>query len=441
MKKITKHLFLLALFALPFSVSGQHPLLQSGPMTGYSEMLEVMLWVQTKAPADVRIRYYPEEKPQESHWTNKEKTAKASGFTAHLIADTLTPGTAYRYTVYINGEKVDLPYEARFQTLELWKWRKDAPDFSFVAGSGTYINEKRFDRPGEPYGGAYEIYKPMLADQPDFMLWLGDNIYLREPDWNSRTGIHHRYTHTRSLEVMQPFLAGMHHYAIWDDHDAGPNNTNKSFWNMDETLRAFQDFWANPSYGVKDTKGAFTSFNWNDADFFLLDNRYYRDPNYLKKEGKTMLGKEQREWLLNALVSSNARIKFVVLGGQFLNDVGKYETYTNYGFAEERQQIIDFIYRHELENVIFITGDRHHSEYSVLKEKGKPTIHDVTVSPLNSGAHISDENNSLRVEGSLVQVRNYGMFEVTGPKEDRKVVFYFRDSEGNTLYRNEIALE
>ena len=52
---------------------------------------------------------------------------------------------------------------------------------------------------------------------PDFMLWLGDNTYLRESDWNSRTGFIKRYPHTRALSELQPLLASTHHYATWDD--------------------------------------------------------------------------------------------------------------------------------------------------------------------------------------------------------------------------------
>ena len=94
------------------------------------------------------------------------------------------------------------------------------------------------------------------------MLWLGDNIYLREPDWNSWTGIIHRYTHDRATPQLQPFMASVHNYAIWDDHDFGPNDSDKSFWNKNLTLKAFKLFWANPSYGTGDIKGTTTSFQW-----------------------------------------------------------------------------------------------------------------------------------------------------------------------------------
>ena len=73
-----------------------------------------------------------------------------------------------------------------------------SPDFRLATGSCTYINEPELDRPGKPYGGDYQIFDAMVAQKPDLMVWLGDNAYLREADWSTRTGIYHRYSHTRS---------------------------------------------------------------------------------------------------------------------------------------------------------------------------------------------------------------------------------------------------
>jgi hypothetical protein len=124
-----------------------------------------------------------------------------------------------------------------------------------ATGSCAYINEAAYDRPGNPYGSEYEIFEAINESKPDFMIWLGDNMYLREPDWNSWTGITKRWTHSRSVPEMQPLLASAHHYAIWDDHDYGPNNSDRGWWNKNQTYEAFQLFWANPSYGIGDMKG------------------------------------------------------------------------------------------------------------------------------------------------------------------------------------------
>jgi alkaline phosphatase D len=438
MKRFLSVIIILFLFN---GLIAQKELLQSGPMPGYSEMLEVAIWVQLNDEAEVRISYWPTNKPNNVHYTNLVLTAKESAFTALLIADTLEPGINYNYQLEINNSPVDLPYPTTFQSQQLWKWRTEPPDFSFVMGSGTYINEIKYDRPGKGYGDGYQIFNSMAKIKPDFMIWLGDNIYLREPDWNSKTGIIHRYTHTRSLPEMQAFLASTHNYAILDDHDFGPNDSDRGFWNKNQTMVAFELFWANPSYGAGNIKGAITSFQWGDADFFLLDNRSFRSPNRRKTGERTQLGENQIQWLFDNLVSSYGTFKFIVMGGQFLSTSPTYESYSNYGFDAERQRIIDYIYEEDIQNVVFLTGDVHFSEISVLRTEGEPIIWDITSSPLNSGVntHAREKDNKLRIPESVIMERNYTELKLSGPIENRKILVNYYGSDGDLIWNYEIA--
>jgi len=421
----------------------QNELLQSGPMVGYSEMLEVPVWVQTKKAASVTMKYWNAENSDNIYMSNIFKTKKDDAFTALLIADSVTPGNKYFYDIYIDDEEIVLPYEKSFQTQSIWKWRTDPPNFSFVMGSGTYINEDRYDRPGKRYGDGYQIFNSMLELNPDFMLWLGDNVYLREPDWNSKTGIYHRYTHSRSTPEMQAFLASTHNYAILDDHDFGPNDSDRGFWNKNETLKAFELFWANPSYGVGDINGAITSFQWGDADFFLLDNRTYRSPDKRKTGEKTQLGEDQLQWLFDNLSSSHGTFKFVVMGGQFLSTSPTYESYTNYGFDKERKRIINYIYEENIKNVVFLTGDVHFSEVAVLRKKGMPTIWDITSSPLNSGVNTKakEKNNTLRIDESVIIERNFAELKLSGIIEERIIDITYFDGDGNKIWNYSISRE
>lgn len=436
------HSFIIIFFLWGSSMA-QSSLLQSGPMLGYSEMKEVAIWVQTNQEAEVFIEYWISGHPDTAWLTNTYLTSKQDGYTALLIADTLEPGNKYDYRLYINYELVNLSYATTFQTQPLWKWRTNAPDFGFAMGSGTYINEAKYDRPGKGYGDGYQIFNSIIQKHPDFMIWLGDNIYLREPDWNTWTGIIHRYTHTRSLPEMQSLLASIHNYAILDDHDFGPNDSDKGFWNQTQTLKAFELFWANPSYGVADIKGAITAFQWSDCDFFLLDNRTHRSPNRRKTGEKTQLGEDQLQWLFDNLTSSYGTFKFVVMGGQFLSNTGMYESYTNYGFEKERQRIIDFIYAEDIQNVVFLTGDVHFSEISVLKKEGEPIIWDITASPLNSGSNKNavKQNNTLRIPESVITVRNFTLVNVVGPKKERTLQIQYFDGNGQLLFDYDIIQE
>ena len=412
--------------------------LQSGPMLGYADFQEVAIWLQTDGPAEVQIEYYPKSNPTEKHYTASVTTQKIDGYTATLIADEVKPSTAYEYKIAVKGDWLDIPYPLTFKTQEHWQYRKDPPAFSFLAGSCVYINDSLTDRPGKPYGQSTDIFKNMSSEDAEFMLWLGDNTYYREVDWNTRSGMLYRNTQTRSEKDLQPFLAKMHHYAIWDDHDYGPNNSDLSFWNKETSKEIFSLFWANPSYGIAGVPGISSMFTWNDIDFFLLDNRYNRSVNERKTGERSILGKEQLKWLKNALVSSQAPYKFVAMGGQFLNNAGVYESYTNYGFDKERQDIIDFIYAENIEGVIFIDGDRHHTELSKLSSEGKPTIWDITVSPLTSGAHMSDEINGLRVPETYVGEQNYAQITVSGTRKNRLVAVKIKDKTGKVIWTQEL---
>jgi len=401
-------------------------------MVGYSHKREVALWIQTTESADVLFEYWEKEYPEKVFSTNSILTAKESGFTATIIADRVEPGRNYTYIPVINNIPVDLGRLLEFQTQSHWEYRTDPPDFSFAAGSCSYINEPKYDRPGKSYGGEYYIFESILDKNPDLMLWLGDNVYFREPD-DSKTGVYHRYSHDKSIPELQGLLGSVHHYAIWDDHDYGPNDSDKSFNGKDITLQAFKDFYANPSYGL-DGKGITTQFSWSDVDFFLLDNRFFRTSKNRKTSKKEILGEKQIDWLINSLLYSKAPFKIIAIGGQFLNPVKAYENHSNW--EEERQLIIDLMTQENIPGVIFLSGDRHFSEVTQMPRVGSYDLYDFTVSPLTS--HYCDicvdEKNYNRVKDSGVFQRNFAIFKVFGDRGDRQLRYAIHDSMGNELW-------
>ncbi|MDX2249211.1 MAG: alkaline phosphatase D family protein [Bacteroidia bacterium] len=431
--------FLLSISAFGLFAQTEENLLLSGPMVGYSEMREVLLWAQTNGPAQVQFEYSTGEGATTIYRTEIYPTRLSEAYTARLIADQVKPGQIYSYKLLINGKEVPRPYATTFQTPPLWQWRTDPPEFSFALGSCSYINDEPYDRPGKPYGGDYRIFESIHRKNPDLMVWLGDNTYLREADWYSNTGIVHRYTHTRNLPELQPLLASTAHYATWDDHDYGPNDSDHTFRDKDLTYRAFQLFWGNPSYGVEGQRGVTTTFEWGDAQFFLLDNRYFRDPNNKKSEKRSMLGETQLRWFIDALISSKAKIKFVCIGGQIINDSGQFENYSAMA-PEEREYILNTIASEGIKNVIFLTGDRHHAEFSVYEKYGIK-IYDFTTSPLTAGVHNQpEEPNTLRVPGSYFGQRNFAMIEVSGQRTARKVKLSLFDTDGKPLWSREIEM-
>ena len=422
------------LFSLMFISTYAQDLINSGPMVGYSTMQEVLLWVQTEERANVHFEYYEINNPKVKFSTDKIETEKKNGYVAKLIADQVVPGKKYKYEVYINNYKIERNYAMEFQTQELWKWRTDPPDVKFIIGSCSYINEPKFDRPGKPYGSNFEIFNSINKKNPDFMLWLGDNTYLREPDWNSRTGFIKRYSHTRAFPELQPLLASTHHYATWDDHDYGPNNSDGSFWLKETASEIFKLFWGNPNYNVTGKGGITGFFQWSDLDFFLLDNRYHRTANNNLTGNRQMLGKDQIDWLINALSFSQASFKFVAVGGQVISNGVVYENYATY--PDERKYLLDKIREAKIEGVIFLDGDRHHTILSKMQEtKNVYPLYDLTCSSLTAGVNNDNEPyNSFKLEETFVNVNNFGMLNVTGPTNDRELTIQIFDKDGKELW-------
>ncbi|WP_076639914.1 alkaline phosphatase [Lewinella sp. 4G2] len=414
-------------------------LIQSGPMLGYNEQREAMIWVQTQRPAQVKVAYTNDA--GERRETATVSTNSESAYTAKLVANAVEPGEHYTYEVIVNGKAMTFPYPTEFTTQPTWRWRGDAPDFTVALGSCTYVNEAKYDRPGTGYGDNYKIFKAINEKQPDAMIWLGDNTYLREPDWYTRTGYQRRYTHTRSLPEMQALLARTHHYATWDDHDYGPNNSDRSWVNRELAKETFDLFWANPSSGLKEneirngTRGITTQFRYNDVDFFLLDNRSFRTPNdQVRGDNRTLLGQTQLDWLIDNLVFSDAPWKMVCVGGQVLNSFAGHENYVNLA-PEELRYLLARITEENIEGVVFLTGDRHHSELSELKLANGATVYDVTISPLTAGiAGSQDEVNRNRVEGTHVLKNNFGLLKFSGPAGARRLTVGAYDVLGEVIW-------
>lgn len=428
MKRILIALFL----AAPLLASAQ---IKSGPMLGYSEMKEVLVWVQTEKPADVSIQYW-EKGDKTIHKTDPVHTEKTTAFIARIIADEVTMGKKYAYEVLVNGKKMAFDYALEFQTQELWQYRKDPPAFSFLFGTCNYVNEEATDRPGRPYGGADEVYASMYAKKPDFMLWGGDNFYYREPDY-TRTGMIHRNDHARAVKSIQPLLGSVHQYAIWDDHDYGPNDADRSFPLKYTSLEMFKMYWGNSNFAFPN-EGITGKFQWADVEFFLMDDRWNKAPNELNDPNKDYWGAKQMTWLLDQLSTSRASFKIIVNGGQVVSPAKVFENMANY--EAERTYLLKELKNRKIPGVLFFTGDRHISDLNKLEREGTYPLYDLTVSPMTAGKAdaVKLDYNETLVPGTLVQERAFSKIEVTGPLKDRTLTITLFNVKGEVLWIKEL---
>ncbi|HEU4609236.1 MAG TPA: alkaline phosphatase D family protein [Chitinophagaceae bacterium] len=414
----------------------------AGPMPGMVELRTAKIWVEVKPGNTVSCWYWKKAAASEVKRLDL-KTDPGQWYTP-VVFDlvNLEVNTSYDYAITVNSAASKRPTHAdgSFQTQDLWQWRKPAPDFSFLTGSCAYFNEPVYDRPGKPYGQDSSIFLTMANEKASFMLWLGDNWYTREADYFSRWGLWYRAHHDRSLPILQPFLKAMPQYAIWDDHDYGPNNGDKSFIYKDESLDIFKHYWANPSYG-QDGRGIFTKFSYSDCDFFLMDDRSFRDADDMEpyvygkpNPEKRMWGKKQIEWLKNALIQSTASFKFIVTGSQTLNVLSPFDCLQHY--PVEFQELLSFLSGQHISGVIFLTGDRHHSEVVRYERNSDYPLYDITSSPLTSGVGKvfgKELKNPWREAGTLVEAQNYSRISVSGKKGERVLKVEFIGLKGDRL--------
>ncbi len=289
--------------------------LQGGPMAGFSGTTGAAVWLMTEGEARVALQYWPAQQPDRPVLSPEVTTRAETGYTARVELDALTPDTDYRYRMLIDGRPIDgnPPFALRTQPAE-----PRAPrDFMIAAGSCSHV-----DAGASAFSSGYAIFDAMAARKPDVMLWLGDHIYYRDEDFGDghRERMQQSWQETRAFPALQKLLGTGHHYGIWDDHDYGPNNSNRSFALKSDALDTFRRYFANPAYGLPDLPGVFFKTSFEDVDLFMLDDRYYRDDDDAEHADKTMLGHSQLEWLKRELETSKATFKLIANGSRMLSD-------------------------------------------------------------------------------------------------------------------------
>jgi alkaline phosphatase D len=356
-----------------------------------------------------------------------------------IVLSELLPNRHYTFT--LKG-KYFTSKEYEFTTQELWQWRKDAPDFSVVFGSCTYVNDTEFDRPGKAYGQSDSIFNIISALHPNAMIWGGDNIYLREGDFETQANMEARYLKARQVPSIQKLLSSCPQYAVWDDHDFGPNDSHSSFQYKKESLAAFKEMWGNSNYGFpKNENNCITGkVSLNDVDLYLMDNRTFRIPPGTEGITPQMLGKEQIHWLIEDLKTSKASFKLVTIGSQVLSSVADFENFATY--KEEQEYLLQLIARNNIKNVVFLTGDRHFAELSEVKMSNNLRIIDITASPLTSKPYSnSKEVNTNRVEGTFVGEQNFAHITFSGTAKERTLNISLINKNGKTCWKKSYLLE
>jgi alkaline phosphatase D len=425
---------LLAAFAAFVST----PIMAAGlaVMHGFADQAGMTLWTQSDRAARITVEFHPEG--DERSVRRVEGSARADDdYVTQLRMSGLKPGTRYAYRVLVDGRR---ERTGTFATQRLWQFREEPPDLALAFGSCAYVNDD-FSRPGGPWGGDFGIFDSIAAARPDLMLWLGDNVYFREPEWTSLEGMSARYRAYRALPAAAKLWTATSHLAVWDDHDYGPNDSDTSFVGKGNAERAFRRYWPNPTFGLPDASGIFGMVTLGDVDLFLLDNRFHRFPNkYPDTPEKAMFGPRQFEWLKQALVSSRATFRIVVAGGQFWNRANRFEAFHNY--PAEQKALADWLVEQKIPGVLFLSGDRHFGGLWRVDRPGTYPLYEFTSSPLTAGAFTNppaeERDNPDLLQGTLVTQRNFGMVRVSGPRKERVLSLESYGADGKLIWQRKV---
>ncbi|MEM7395120.1 MAG: alkaline phosphatase D family protein [Verrucomicrobiota bacterium] len=334
---------ILALVTVTATVGHGGPQLEQGPLLGHVGPEEARIWFQTPGAMPAGIQIGTTEDLADGGMVFSPPFGEDADHMGHVLVPGLQPDTRYYYKVLLDGEPADGEPVRSFTT---------APPVG-TDGRLRFIF-------GSCFGTGKPSFKPENWDlvahtvKPDLILQMGDNHYADSTDPAKQR----RYFKVqRTMDIYRQATSVRPTYAIWDDHDFGPNDSDGTIKGKERSLKTFKEHWANLSYGEPDNLGIYSTFQRGNIQFVLLDGRYHRDPNRAKDTPKkTLLGKKQTEWLKRELKKSTAKIKLVCSGSDFQRH-GRTDSWTS--FKYQQKAFLDFLKNEKLEGVILLSGDRH----------------------------------------------------------------------------------
>lgn len=276
------------------------------------------------------------------------------------------------------------------------------------------------------------VWDAVNAWEPDAWLWLGDTIYADSPRPRGPDATRivlgrmpELYGRMRTTPGYKQLAARAFVWGTWDDHDYGINDAGVEFDGKAESQEHFYDFYDEPtSSPLRETPGVYASWILGEpgrrVQLITLDTRSFRSA--LKREPNprenwvrgnpgtyvpntdpeaTILGAAQWAWL-EGVLRQPAELRIVLSSIQFVAEDHRFEKWAN--IPHERERMLRLIRDTGADGVVFISGDRHSSELSLLRpslaeagsavDVGYP-IYDLTSSALtNSTATTFEEQQS-----------------------------------------------
>ncbi len=399
------------------------PRVMQGPMVGYVTHESISVWVRVSGPYEISIRYR-ESESDIYMLTRAVKAASDGDFAAVILIEGLNHSTTYEYQVLIDGDPTKYLKNKRPFRVNTAPGHEEMSRFTVAFGSCARVQEDRIQN----------IWYQINQEQPDLFFWLGDNIY---GDSLYPQFLAEEYRRQRDVASYQSLMRSVPQLATWDDHDFGLNDHDRTNPVKADALNVFKQYWANPSYGQPENPGVYFHYAYGAVDFFFLDCRYHRSSYDLPESEKTLLGKNQLNWLKEGLKSSIAPFKILITGSGWTSLKGTDEGDSWAPFKRERNELFTWITEEEIGGVVLLSGDTHRGELNAIpwSERGGYDLYEFVSSPLAQDT--SNRNQPPIWEVYLDEVYtggvNYGLLAFDLTKEDPELTFTLRDQFGNRV--------
>jgi len=307
------------------------------------------------------------------------------GHSVHVEVEGLEPDRWYWYQ-FRAGEQVSPKGRAR--TMPGLGTMPDRLNFAF-ASCQNYEQ------------GYYTAFEHMARENLDLIIHLGDYIYEyggRDNRVRKHTGseiysvedYRNRYALYKSDPALQAAHAAAPWLVTWDDHEVDNNYAGEISEEAGVSAEAFRLRQANaykayyehmPLRRASLPRGPdmklYRDVSFGSlADFFVLDTRQYRTDqpcgdnravlcDEAMNPENTMLGREQRDWLISGMEQSNS--EWNVLAQQVMVAALDRLAGDEVGFSMdkwtssevERRELLKFMGRPEIRNPVVLTGDIH----------------------------------------------------------------------------------
>ncbi len=386
------------------------PVMPGGVQVGDVTANRAMIWSAADRAARMMVEVSRDERFTTSRFIQGPVALEDSQFTAKLDLGGLMPGEPVFYRVWfddlarpglrsapVSGQFRAAPTAARPLT---FCWSGD------VVGQGWGIN---------PDFGGMRLYETMARHNPDLFIHSGDMIYADGPllpevrlddgtiwrnvvtpakskvaetldEFRGNYAYNLLDTHARAFNSQVPMIVQ------WDDHDVmnnwspgtdptlRPGYTERSIALLAaRAKRAMFEYLPIRSH-PDEAERVYRSYRYGpSAEVFVLDQRSYRAANSANRQEtpgpeSRMMGAGQLAWLKQSLATSRSTWKIIasdmplgllVSDGQ-MNGVPAWEAWANgpgapLGRELELADLLSFIKREDIKNLVWVTADVHYS--------------------------------------------------------------------------------